>query len=81
MRNVGSTLNIIHGTQLNVSRKGDRMKTWFISGVSRGFGALIAKEALNAEHKVAATARNPESVIAALGDHPQLLTLALDVNE
>jgi NAD(P)-dependent dehydrogenase (short-subunit alcohol dehydrogenase family) len=55
------------------------MKTWFITGASRGFGALIAKEALNAGHNVAATARNPESVIAALGDHPQLLAIALDV--
>jgi NAD(P)-dependent dehydrogenase (short-subunit alcohol dehydrogenase family) len=55
------------------------MRTWFITGASRGFGALIAKQALAAGDAVAATARNPETVRAALGDHPNLLALPLDV--
>jgi NAD(P)-dependent dehydrogenase (short-subunit alcohol dehydrogenase family) len=36
------------------------MKTWFITGASRGFGALIAAHALKAGDNVVATARNPE---------------------
>ena len=36
------------------------MRTWFITGASRGFGALVAKEALNAGDAVVATARNPQ---------------------
>lgn len=55
------------------------MRTWFITGASRGFGALIAKEALNAGDAVLATARNPQSAIDAIGDHPNLLALPLDV--
>ncbi|MGP1716462.1 MAG: oxidoreductase [Methylophilus sp.] len=54
-------------------------KVWFITGASRGFGALIAKDALARGDKVIATARNPQTVIAALGDHPNLLALPLDV--
>lgn len=55
------------------------MRTWFITGASRGFGALIAKEALEAGDAVVATARNPQHVIDALGNHPNLLAIALDV--
>lgn len=55
------------------------MRTWFITGASRGFGALIAKEALDAGDNVVATARNPQTVIDRLGDHPRLLAVALDV--
>ena len=57
------------------------MKTWFITGASRGFGVLIAKEALAAGDAVVATARNPQQVIDALGNHPQLLALPLDVTD
>lgn len=57
------------------------MRTWFITGASRGFGALIAKEALNAGDAVVATARNPQSAIDAIGDHPNLLALPLDVTD
>ena len=54
-------------------------KVWFITGASRGFGALIAKDALDRGDKVVATARNPQTVIDALGSHPNLLALKLDV--
>ncbi|HSH73716.1 MAG TPA: oxidoreductase [Methylophilaceae bacterium] len=54
-------------------------KVWFITGASRGFGALIAKDALARGDKVVATARNPQTVIDALGNHPNLLALKLDV--
>jgi len=55
------------------------MRTWFITGASRGFGALITKEALAAGDAVVATARNPAHVTARFGDHPNLLAVALDV--
>ena len=55
------------------------MKTWFITGASRGFGALIAKRALEVGDNVVATARNPRTIVDALGSHPNLLALPLDV--
>jgi len=54
-------------------------KVWFITGASRGFGALIAKDALARGDKVIATARNPQTVIDALGEHPHLFAVKLDV--
>jgi NAD(P)-dependent dehydrogenase (short-subunit alcohol dehydrogenase family) len=57
------------------------MKTWFITGASRGFGLLIARAALARGDKVVATARNPQSVIEALGATPNLLALPLDVSD
>jgi NAD(P)-dependent dehydrogenase (short-subunit alcohol dehydrogenase family) len=56
-------------------------KVWFITGASRGFGLLIAKDALARGDQVVATARNPETVTAALGAHPNLLALRLDVTQ
>lgn len=55
------------------------MKTWFITGASRGFGALVAQRALANGDNVVATARDPRSIAVRLGEHPRLLALALDV--
>ncbi|WP_271407548.1 oxidoreductase [Pseudomonas sp. Q1-7] len=55
------------------------MRTWFITGASRGLGALIAAKALEEGDAVIATARKPEDVIARLGEHPNLLAVRLDV--
>jgi NAD(P)-dependent dehydrogenase (short-subunit alcohol dehydrogenase family) len=55
------------------------MKTWFITGASRGSGALIAKRALEVGDQVVATASNPQTIADALGSHPYLLVLPLDV--
>jgi NAD(P)-dependent dehydrogenase (short-subunit alcohol dehydrogenase family) len=54
-------------------------KVWFITGASRGFGVLTAQKALARGDFVVATARDPQTVIAALGEHPNLLALRLDV--
>ncbi|MFC0401874.1 oxidoreductase [Paraburkholderia rhizosphaerae] len=54
-------------------------KVWFITGASRGFGALIARDALQRGDRVVATARNPQAVLDQLGDHPNLLAVKLDV--
>jgi NAD(P)-dependent dehydrogenase (short-subunit alcohol dehydrogenase family) len=55
------------------------MRIWFITGASRGFGALITREALAAGDGVVATARNPQHVTDAIGSHPNLLVAKLDV--
>ncbi len=57
------------------------MKTWFITGASRGFGARIAALALSRGDNVVATARNPDDVVQRLGTHPLLLAPALDVTD
>jgi NAD(P)-dependent dehydrogenase (short-subunit alcohol dehydrogenase family) len=54
-------------------------KVWFITGAGRGLGADIANAALAAGHAVVATGRDPKKVIAAIGDHDDLLASKLDV--
>ena len=55
------------------------MRVWFITGASRGFGALVAQRALDRGDAVVATARNPKAIVDRIGAHPDLLALALDV--
>ncbi|SDM53585.1 oxidoreductase [Streptomyces wuyuanensis] len=56
------------------------MRTWFITGASRGFGLEIARQALENGDRVVATARDPEAVEKALPGHADaLLAVALDV--
>ena len=55
------------------------MRTWFITGASRGFGTLIAEQALRAGDAVIATARKPQDITSRMGDHPNLLAVRLDV--
>jgi NAD(P)-dependent dehydrogenase (short-subunit alcohol dehydrogenase family) len=62
-------------------RKENVMRVWFITGASRGFGALITKEALDTGDAVIATARNPQTIIDRIGNHPNLLAVALDVTD
>src|SRR5215831_7735593 len=51
------------------------MKIWFITGASRGFGALIMEAVLASGDAVVATARDPASI----ADHSRLLKVPLDV--
>jgi len=57
-------------------------KTWFITGTSKGFGRVWAEAALARGDRVAATARNVDSV-AALAERygDTVLPLALDVTD
>ncbi|KNZ30632.1 MAG: short-chain dehydrogenase [Methylibium sp. NZG] len=57
--------------------------TWFITGASRGLGAAIARAALRAGHRVAATGRDAAAVQAALASDAsdRLLALTLDVTQ
>lgn len=55
------------------------MKTWLITGASRGFGARIAQLALEGGDNVVATARNATLITDKLGERPNLLAVPLDV--
>ncbi|WP_064686637.1 SDR family NAD(P)-dependent oxidoreductase, partial [Rhizobium bangladeshense] len=55
------------------------MKTWFITGASRGFGGLIAELALERGDNVVATARNAASITEKFGERQNLLAAPLDV--
>lgn len=58
------------------------MKTWFITGTSRGFGREWTQSALERGDRVAATARNLDSLndlVAQFGD--RILPLQLDVTD
>ena len=57
------------------------MKTWFITGASRGFGALITEHALARGDAVVAAARKPKATVERFGNHPNLLAVALDVTD
>jgi NAD(P)-dependent dehydrogenase (short-subunit alcohol dehydrogenase family) len=68
--------NTTHGQETTKGKK-----VWFITGAGRGLGTDIAKAALAAGHAVVATGRNPEKVTQAVGEHPDLLAVKLDVTE
>lgn len=56
-------------------------KVWLITGAGRGMGVDIAQAALAAGYRVVATARDAENVIAAVGDHSDLLAASLDITD
>ena len=54
---------------------------WFITGAGRGMGIDIAQAALAAGHSVVATGRDASRVLAAIGEHENLLTVSLDITD
>lgn len=54
---------------------------WFITGTSRGLGTEIARQALDAGHRVVATGRSADNVSKAIGSHDNLLAIALDITD
>jgi NAD(P)-dependent dehydrogenase (short-subunit alcohol dehydrogenase family) len=56
------------------------MRTWLITGASRGFGYEIARQALELGDNVVATARRPAEITAVLSSD-RLLALPLDVTD
>ncbi len=56
-------------------------RVWFITGASRGLGALIAKAALADGNAVVAAGRNVAAIVERLGESPALLPVALDVTD
>ena len=55
------------------------MKTWFITGASRGFGARVAELALAKGDNVVATARRAAAIAERFCEKPNLLAAPLDV--
>ena len=56
-------------------------KVWFVTGAGRGLGVEIARKALAAGHSVVATGRKPDGVVKAVGEHENLLAVALDITD
>jgi NAD(P)-dependent dehydrogenase (short-subunit alcohol dehydrogenase family) len=56
-------------------------KVWLVTGAGRGMGLDIANAALAAGHAVVATARNPGTATAALGEGNDVLAVKLDVTD
>jgi NAD(P)-dependent dehydrogenase (short-subunit alcohol dehydrogenase family) len=56
-------------------------RVWFITGASRGLGALIAQAALDDGNAVVAAGRHAEAIVERLGHSPALLPVALDVTD
>lgn len=54
-------------------------KVWFITGAGHGFGAAVARAALDAGDEVFATARERSRVERGLGTSARLLAMGLDV--
>jgi NAD(P)-dependent dehydrogenase (short-subunit alcohol dehydrogenase family) len=54
-------------------------RVWFITGASRGLGALIAEAALADGNAVVAAGRNAAAITERFGNAPALLPVALDV--
>jgi NAD(P)-dependent dehydrogenase (short-subunit alcohol dehydrogenase family) len=61
----------------------DNKKVWFITGASKGFGLSLVKQLLDAGQLVAATSRNRQELVAAVGSNSSdFLPLQVDlVNE
>jgi NAD(P)-dependent dehydrogenase (short-subunit alcohol dehydrogenase family) len=56
-------------------------KVWLITGAGRGMGVDIARAALAAGYRVVATARDAANVMAAVGEHADLLAVSLDITD
>jgi NAD(P)-dependent dehydrogenase (short-subunit alcohol dehydrogenase family) len=54
---------------------------WLITGAGRGLGVDIARAALAGGHAVVATGRDAAKVAVAVGEHDNLLAIALDVTQ
>ena len=68
------------GTEQGTASSTER-EVWLITGAGRGMGVDITRAALAAGHRVIATGRSAERVAAAVGEHEDLLVLALDITD
>jgi NAD(P)-dependent dehydrogenase (short-subunit alcohol dehydrogenase family) len=66
---------------MNTVTKQPFKRVWFITGASRGLGALIARAALADGNAVVAAGRNTAAISERLGESSALLPVALDVTD
>lgn len=58
----------------------ENIKTWFITGASKGFGLSLVKQLLSAGQNVAATSRNVAELVKAVGETgPNFLPLQVEL--
>jgi NAD(P)-dependent dehydrogenase (short-subunit alcohol dehydrogenase family) len=62
-------------------QQGGFKRIWFITGASRGIGALIAEAALADGNAVVAAGRNAAAIVERFGESAALLPVALDVTD
>lgn len=63
------------------TQHGGFKRIWFITGASRGIGALMAEAALADGNAVVAAGRNVAAIVERLGESAALLPVALDVTD
>jgi NAD(P)-dependent dehydrogenase (short-subunit alcohol dehydrogenase family) len=74
-------MNSANNDSNNSDSNSNSKRVWFVTGSARGMGIDIARAALDAGHSVVATARDSDRVTAALGEHADLLPVALDITD
>ena len=57
------------------------MKTWLITGTSRGLGAELARQVVDRGDNLVATARNSAALAEAYGAHERVHAISLDVRD
>jgi NAD(P)-dependent dehydrogenase (short-subunit alcohol dehydrogenase family) len=58
----------------------ENKKVWFVTGASKGLGLILAKKLLGEGYRVAATSRNSEALIKAVGEKSErFLPLEMDL--
>ncbi len=67
---------------MNTEQQMKDQRVWLVTGAAKGLGFDIAKAALDAGHRVAATVRSrPKVLRAALQDNPCLFVTVMDVTD
>jgi NAD(P)-dependent dehydrogenase (short-subunit alcohol dehydrogenase family) len=56
-------------------------KVWFVTGAARGMGVDIVRAALEAGHRVVATARDAAKVTEVFGERADVLAVSLDITD
>ncbi|WP_335966939.1 SDR family oxidoreductase [Galbibacter sp. PAP.153] len=54
-------------------------KVWLVTGASKGLGLVLVQKLLNKGYKVAATSRNKEALLSAVGEGNNFLPLQVDL--
>ncbi|HMI05091.1 MAG TPA: SDR family NAD(P)-dependent oxidoreductase [Pedobacter sp.] len=65
---------------MKAKRNMENIRTWFITGASKGFGLSLVRQLLQAGQNVAATSRDLNALVAAVGiTEPNFLPLEVDL--